>query len=218
MVLRDVEKAFGEHEVLKGFSLEVTEGEILCLLGGSGSGKSVTLKIVNGLLRPDAGEVWVCGREIGSGDAEALAEVRARLGMNFQSDALLKGLTVFENVALPLRETTDLEESEIAERVRARLELLGVAEAAEKLPEELSGGMRKRVGLARAVVRQDEVQLVLYDEPTAGLDPISKDSVHQMIDELRELELTQIVVTHDLETVRQLADRVGVLHEGSSPP
>jgi phospholipid/cholesterol/gamma-HCH transport system ATP-binding protein len=209
----NVHKSFGARQVLNGLSLDVERGETFAIMGPSGSGKSVTLRHVIGLLQPDQGRVEVWGRDLADISREDLRAMRARMGYVFQEAALINWLTAGENVALPLRETTDLSEQEILDKARAKLELVHVPDAFDKLPGELSGGMKKRVGLARALVTDPE--LILYDEPTAGLDPEISASINGLIRELGEgLRVTAIVVTHHIGCVRTVADRVGLLDGG----
>ncbi len=208
-----VSKAFGKRVILKDMNLEVRRGETFCIMGPSGCGKSVTLKHVIGLMQPDQGTVEVWGRDMRSLAREQLRELRSKIGYVFQEAALLNWLSAGDNVALPLRETTRLSEREIQERVRAKLELVRVPDAMEKLPNELSGGMKKRVGLARALVTDPE--LILYDEPTAGLDPEIASSINELIRELADsLHVTSLVVTHHVGTVKKVASRVGLLDNG----
>lgn len=209
----DVHKAFGPRQVLRGVDLEVQRGETFCIMGPSGCGKSVTLRHVIGLMKPDSGQVIVDGHDMATISAKDLRTLRARMGYVFQEAALLNWLSAGDNVALPLRETTNMPESEIVERVRAKLELVRVPDAYEKLPGELSGGMKKRVGLARALIT--DPQIVLYDEPTAGLDPEISSSINHLIQELGErLAVTQLVVTHHIGCVKTVAHRVGLLDQG----
>jgi phospholipid/cholesterol/gamma-HCH transport system ATP-binding protein len=208
-----VHKGFGTKQVLNGFDLEVYEGETFAIMGPSGSGKSVALRHVIGLIKPDAGRVEVWGNDMASIARDDLRAMRARMGYVFQEAALLNWLSAGDNVALPLRETTDLPEDEIRERVQQKLALVHVPDAYDKMPGELSGGMRKRVGLARALVTDPE--LILYDEPTAGLDPEISASINRLIDELGgDLGVTAIVVTHHIGCVKTVADRVGLLDGG----
>jgi phospholipid/cholesterol/gamma-HCH transport system ATP-binding protein len=182
-------------------------------MGPSGCGKSVTLRHVIGLMRPDRGQVFVDGNDMSKITKEDLRKLRARMGYVFQEAALLNWLSAGDNVALPLRETTKMPDDEIIERVRAKLELVHVPDAFEKLPSELSGGMKKRVGLARALITDPEI--ILYDEPTAGLDPEISASINRLILELGErLDVTQLVVTHHIGCVKTVADRVGLLDNG----
>lgn len=211
--LRDVHKAFGPKQVLRGVDLRVPVGQTLTLLGGSGSGKSVCLKHMIGLLRPDAGSVRVGSVEIGPLGERELVAVRKRFGMLFQTGALFDSLTVFENIAYPLREHLDLSEAELGQRVAECLEAVALPGIEGLLPDALSGGMRKRVGLARAVALRPEI--VLYDEPTTGLDPVNAHRIGELILDLkRRLGVTSVVVTHDLEICFAVSDRVAFLHEG----
>ena len=213
IAFENVTKSFDGKRVLDALSFEVERGEILAVVGPSGTGKSVTLKHLVGLIEPDAGRVMFDGVDVASCSAADLEAVRRRMGYLFQSGALLAWLTVAENVALPLRECTKLSEGEIEKRVAAALEAVELTDAAEKYPAEISGGMQKRAGLARAVVRECEV--VLYDEPTSGLDPVTSVTIHRLIKKLnREMGLTSIVVTHDLAAALKLADRVMLLKGG----
>lgn len=194
----DVVKRFGDRAVLDGVSFEVAKGELLVVLGPSGTGKSVTLKHIVGLISPDAGKVTT--------NTE-------RIGYLFQSGALLAWMTVFENVALPLVETTRMSESEIAAKVTAALKAVGLEDDGDKFPSEISGGMQKRAGLARAIVRDAEV--ILYDEPTSGLDPITSVNIMKLIRRInRERGVTSVVVTHDLPSALKFADRLLLLCDG----
>jgi phospholipid/cholesterol/gamma-HCH transport system ATP-binding protein len=210
----DVEKGFETTPVLRGVSLELQKGETLVVMGGSGSGKTVLLRLMAGLLQPDAGQIRVFDRNIEHLGEEELLPVRRRLGYVFQGAALFDSLSVYENVAYPLREHTRLSEAEIRQRVLHFLSLVGLKETIlGLLPAELSGGMRKRVGIARALVGEPEV--MLYDEPTAGLDPTNSKLVTELIVQMREgICDSSIVVTHDLELARSVADRMAVLIDG----
>ncbi|MCC6407882.1 MAG: ATP-binding cassette domain-containing protein [Planctomycetes bacterium] len=210
---RDVHKAFGARKVLAGLNLEVHRGETFCIMGPSGCGKSVTLRHVIGLLKQDSGLVEVEGNDMSKISRKELREMRSRMGYVFQEAALLNWLTAGANVALPLRETTTLSEAEIERKVREKLELVRVPDAYEKLPSELSGGMKKRVGLARALITDPE--LILYDEPTAGLDPEISSSINHLIRELADrLHVTGLVVTHHIGCIKTVGDRVGLLDGG----
>src|SRR5436190_5266471 len=210
----DLRKSFERAEVLRGVSFRLDKGETLVVMGGSGSGKTVLLRHVAGLVRPDAGEVCVFGRNIEGLSEEDLLPIRRRLGYVFQGAALFDSLTVFENVAYPLREHTRLDGDEIRRRVLHFLSLVGLNESVlDQLPAELSGGMRKRVGIARALIGEPEV--MLYDEPTAGLDPTNSHMVAELIARMGEgICDSSIVVTHDLELTKTVADRVAVLIDG----
>jgi phospholipid/cholesterol/gamma-HCH transport system ATP-binding protein len=213
--VKDVYKSFrGERDqVLKGVSIEFEEGKLTYILGSSGAGKSVLLKHILGLLKPDSGEVWVRGKQIGELTGARLAAHRLNFGMLFQNSALFDDMSVFDNVAFPLREHTKLKEIEIATRVKTALGRLGMPSGHDKMPNELSGGMRKRVGLARAIIREPDI--LLYDEPTTGLDPVTRGTVDEMIETLkRELKLTSIVISHDIPSALLLADRIAFLSGG----
>jgi phospholipid/cholesterol/gamma-HCH transport system ATP-binding protein len=213
--LDGIYKGFGARHILRGLDLEVPEGETLCIIGGSGTGKSVTLKLIMRLLEPDKGRVWLDGQDITEIGGDELQLARSKLGVNFQFGALLDWLTVFENVALPLRENTRMSEQEVESRVMDKLTLLNIPHARDQFPSQVSGGMRKRAGLARAVVMEETVKVVLYDEPTSGLDPISTAMVDEMVMELKQrLNLTQLIVTHDMVSAYRIADRIAVLYEG----
>ena len=212
--LVDVSKSFDANAVLRGISARLDKGETLVIMGGSGSGKTVMLRIVAGLLPPDAGQVRVFGMEISHLSEEELLPIRRRMGYVFQGAALFDSLDVYENVAYPLREHASLSESEIEARVRHFLSLVALDEdVLPLLPSELSGGMRKRVGIARALIIEPE--MLLFDEPTAGLDPTNSKMVGELIVQLRSGACdTSIVVTHDLELARMVADRVAILIDG----
>ncbi len=206
-------KAFDENHVLQGVDLGIEAGEILTILGGSGTGKSVLLKLIVGLLKPDAGEILVEGEDIVPLDEEQLLKVRRKVGMLFQGAALFDSLSVKENVAFPLREHTRMTEQEIRDRVAEVLSLVGMEGTEAKYPAELSGGMRKRVGLARAIALTPRI--LLYDEPTTGLDPRNVDKINELISDLRaKLQVTSVVVTHDLHSAFRISDRVSLLSEG----
>lgn len=210
----DVGKGFDGTQVLRGVSLTLNKGETLVVMGGSGSGKTVLLRLTAGLLRPDRGQVRLFGRNIERLSEEELLPIRRHIGYVFQGAALFDSLTVLDNVAYPLREHTRLSEAEIRERVLHVLSLVGLdSNVLNLLPAELSGGMRKRVGIARALV--NEPQVLLFDEPTAGLDPTNARLVAELISQVRTGVCdTAVVVTHDLELTRTVADRVAVLIDG----
>ena len=211
----NVTKCFGGEAVLDDLSFEVGKGEIFCVVGPSGTGKSVTLKHIVRLLKPTSGRVFVDGIDVAAADDGDLRKVRDMTGYLFQGGALLAWMTVAENVALPLRERTRCSEEEIARRVAAALEAVELSRAADKYPSEISGGMQKRAGLARAVVR--EPAIVLYDEPTSGLDPVTSNTINRLIKKLnRELGITSIVVTHDLMGAVAIADRIMLLKDGKA--
>jgi phospholipid/cholesterol/gamma-HCH transport system ATP-binding protein len=210
---RGLEKRFRDKAVLRGVTLDVRTGETLVVLGGSGSGKSVLLKHMNALLTPDAGSVEVEGVVLGNCREDDLARIRRNVAMLFQQAALFDSLTVAENVAYPLREHHLCAEQELRERVRAALDMVGLAGTESLMPSELSGGMRKRAALARALVL--EPRAILYDEPTTGLDPVVAAKVNHLIRDLqRRLGLTGVVVTHDLGSAFFVADRIAFLHDG----
>jgi len=210
---KDVYKSFNGILVHNGINLSILEGEIISLLGGSGSGKSVLLKELIGLMKPDKGDILVLDNNVTQMNEEALIELREHIGMLFQGAALFDSLTVFENIAYPLREHLKLTEKEIQDRVAEKLQVVGLSGIEEKMPDELSGGMKKRVGLARAIATEPEI--ILYDEPTTGLDPMTAQRINDLIIELqRKLGITTIVVTHDLHCVKTVSDRIAMLHEG----
>jgi phospholipid/cholesterol/gamma-HCH transport system ATP-binding protein len=211
--LRDVHKSFEKNHVLRGVSVALSKGTILAVMGGSGTGKTVLLRIASGLHRPDAGEVHLFGMRTDRMREEAMLPLRRRTGFVFQGAALFDSLSVFENVAYPLREHTRMSLGQITERVHHFLSLVGLPDTDELLPAELSGGMRKRVGIARALVMEPEV--VFFDEPTAGLDPTNARLVAQLIAQLRTGVCdTAIVVTHDVEFAELVADQMAILIEG----
>ena len=209
--VRDLTKSFGAQLVLDSVSFRIENGESVAIIGRSGSGKSVLLKHLIGLLQPDKGEVLIDGEDIVPMNERQLLRVRRKFGMLFQGAALFDSMTVAENVAFGLRRHEHLTEAEIGRRVAGTLEMVDLPGTEDKPPSELSGGMRKRVGLARAIIY--EPQIVLYDEPTAGLDPIVSDSIDQLILRVRDrLKVTTVVVTHDMRTARRVGQRVLMLH------
>jgi phospholipid/cholesterol/gamma-HCH transport system ATP-binding protein len=211
--VRDLWKTFGGNQVLRGVWLQMLPGTTTVVLGASGSGKTVLMKHIMGLFKPDRGEVIVDGENISAMDRQQLSKFRTRMGMVFQNSALFDSLTVGENVAFPLREHTKLSEEEIQKRVRDTLAIVELHGVEDKYPAELSGGMRKRVGLARAIVR--EPKIVLYDEPTTGLDPLTTESVDEMIIGAREkLHVTSVVISHDIGSAFHIGDHIAMLHEG----
>lgn len=211
--LEDIHKNLGGVDVLRGISFRIERGETLAVVGPSGTGKSVTLQHVMGLMRPDSGRVCIDGEDVQSASSNRLRHLRDHIGVLFQSGALINWMSVFDNVALPLYEKTRLSDEEIRVRVEEKLALVGLSDAGSKMPAEISGGMRKRAGLARAIVR--DPQIVLYDEPTSGLDPIMSRSIDQLLLRLKkELKTTSIMVTHDLVSAFAVADRVALLHQG----
>jgi phospholipid/cholesterol/gamma-HCH transport system ATP-binding protein len=214
IALEDVHLSF-EQPILKGVSLEAREGETLMVAGESGTGKSTILKLILRLLVPDGGKIIVRGEDVGGLSFEEALELRKQIGMVFQNAALFDSLTVFENVAYPLRENTDFDEDRIRSTVREKLEFvdLNPDQVMEQLPSQLSGGMRKRVGMARAIAT--DPYIILYDEPTAGLDPLTVGRINVLIRKLqRELKVTSILVTHDIRAGFRVADRVNLLRDG----
>jgi phospholipid/cholesterol/gamma-HCH transport system ATP-binding protein len=212
--IRGLEKRLSHKRVLGGLDLDVRTGETLVVLGPSGTGKSVLLKHVIGLMQPDAGSIRIDGEEIVGLSEKALNQVRRRFGMLFQGAALFDSMTVGENVALAMQEhAREMDEEEMSRRVLERLEWVGLRDAADLKPASLSGGMRKRVGLARALAMDPEY--ILYDEPTTGLDPITADVINQLIRGLqKQLNVTSIIVTHDIKSAYSVADRIVLLYEG----
>ena len=209
-----VHKSFGGKPVLKGVDLSVREGETLVVIGRSGCGKSVMLKHLVGLFKPDGGKIYVDGEEITHYRERDMFPIRRKFGFLFQGAALLDSLSVGENVGLALTELSSLSPGQIRCIVAEKLALVGMSGTEKYMPSDLSGGMRKRVGLARALSMNP--QIVLYDEPTTGLDPIMADSINELIISLKhELNITSIVVTHDMSSVRKIADRIAMLHEGA---
>ncbi|MBV8600708.1 MAG: ATP-binding cassette domain-containing protein [Candidatus Eremiobacteraeota bacterium] len=206
--------SYGQRVVLQNLSLDIVEGAITCVIGLSGAGKSTILRLLNGLRRPDSGRIYVKGQELGSLSDRELIELRRSIGFSFQFAALFDSLSVFENVALPLRENTTLGTDEIHKRVTHALESVGLAGAEEKLPAELSGGMVKRAGFARAIITNPD--MVLYDEPTTGLDPIITHLLTDTILRLRnQLNGTAVVISHDLQSIFMMADYIAMLFEGA---
>jgi len=217
----DVNKSFGSHHVLRDLCMEVFHGETFVILGASGSGKSVLLKHLAGLLSPDSGRIEILGKDINSLAGEELLALRRRIGMVFQSGALFNSLTVAENVALALEEHRLHSPQRIKEIVSEKLSLVRMEHARDLLPEQISGGMKKRVAVARTLALEPEI--ILFDEPTLGLDPLMARNVDDLILDLKErVRLTSVVVTHDLASAFLVADRIGMLHEGriiaAAPP
>jgi len=211
--LCDLTKSLGGRTVLEGVNLSILKGETMCIIGGSGAGKSVTLKHIVGLLRPDRGCVKIDGVDVTHSKNGALESARRKIGFLFQGAALLNSMTVFENVALPLREHERIPESEIVDRVNHKLSLVGLEEAGHKYPAEISGGMKKRAGLARAVIRDPEI--ILYDEPTAGLDPVIGSTINDLIlDMQKKLGVTSVLVTHDMASAFRVSNRIAMLLKG----
>lgn len=211
--LIDIHKSFGKQKVLNGLSLAVPKGQITVIIGRSGSGKSVILKHMIGLIKPDAGQVLVAGQDITQLDDRELNQVRRRFGMLFQDAALFDSMNVGDNVAFPIREHTRLSEKEIKKLVAEKLALVGLSGAEEKLPSQLSGGMRKRAGLARAIALEPEI--ILYDEPTTGLDPLLINAINSLIQETQErLKITAVVISHDLAGAYRIAHNIAMLYQG----
>jgi phospholipid/cholesterol/gamma-HCH transport system ATP-binding protein len=209
----EVYKAYGPKQVLRGASLTVYRGEVLVILGGSGSGKSVTLRHMLGLEPPDDGQVIVEEEDITNLPEEDLYRVRKKFGMLFQSGALFDSMTVFENIAFPLREHTEMSDDEIGRAVREKLDLVSLPNTSHLMPVDLSGGMRKRVGLARSIVL--DPKMILYDEPTTGLDPITAQKINELIIDLQsKLNVTSVVVTHDIQSAFSVGDRIAFLNQG----
>ncbi len=213
IAVRGLTKSIGEQEILRGIDLEVAKGETLVIIGRSGGGKSVLLKHLVGLMTPDAGEIWIEGENIIGLSERALAPIRRKVGILFQGGALFDSMTVEENIAFPLREAGERDAAKLRATVDEMLEVVGLIGEQEKMPVNLSGGMKKRVGLARSIIRQPSC--VLYDEPTAGLDPVVSDSINQLIRRLQaRYHVTSIVVTHDMKSAFHIADHIAYLHEG----
>lgn len=213
--LKNIHKAFrnGRDQILRGIDIRFPEGKLTYILGPSGTGKSVTLKHVLGLLAPDEGTVNVLGQDISQFNHRDLTQFRQNFGMVFQNSALFDGMTIFENVAFPLREHTQMGEDEIKVAVENVLLSLGMKGPYDKFPNEISGGMRKRVGIARAIVRKPKI--LLYDEPTTGLDPYTRKTVDELIEKIKtEFRLTSIVISHDIPSALRLADQIVFLNQG----
>lgn len=211
--LREVHKSFGAQKVLDGLSLMVPRGQITVIIGRSGGGKSVILKHMIGLIKPDQGQVLVDGQDIRPLDDREINELRKRFGMLFQDAALFDSMTVFENVAFPLREHSRFNEKKIREVVEEKLGLVGLTGHGEKMPSQLSGGMRKRAGLARAIALEPEI--ILFDEPTTGLDPLMTDAINRLIKNTQEkLGITAVVISHDLQGAYQVAHQIAMLYQG----
>jgi phospholipid/cholesterol/gamma-HCH transport system ATP-binding protein len=208
-----IHKAFGANQVLKGFSVEARDGETLVIMGGSGSGKSVTIKHVVGLLEPDQGEIRVDGERVAGRTLEELFALRRNVGYVFQFAALFDSMSVADNVAMGLRRMREVSDEEREERVREALRVVDLVGFEDRAPAELSGGQRKRAGIARAVATRPSY--ILYDEPTTGLDPVTRAVVDRLINRMKdELGVTGIVITHDMESAFRVADRMAMLHEG----
>ena len=211
--LKNVYKSFGEKVVHQGINLDIYEGEKITVLGGSGTGKSVLLKLIIGLLKPDRGEVVVMGKDITRIEEDELIKIRKNIGMLFQGAALFDSLTVWENIAYALIEDSDLSLNEINGVVNKKLKLVGLPGIEDKMPADLSGGMKKRVGLARALATTPKI--ILYDEPTTGLDPPNINRINDLINDMNsQFNITSVIITHDLESAFAVSDRVAFLHDG----
>jgi phospholipid/cholesterol/gamma-HCH transport system ATP-binding protein len=211
---KDVHKAFGPKQVLRGFSLQVEEGETMVIIGYSGTGKSVAIKHIVGLLEPDAGEVWVDGKRVDTLARKDLYALRGSIGYVFQFAALFDSMTIGENVAMGLRKQGTLSEAEITTRVAEALDLVDLPDVQNRMPAELSGGMRKRVGIARAIALRPKY--ILYDEPTTGLDPVTSATIDALMVRMREqLGVTGIVITHDMRSAYTVGTRIAMLYEGT---
>lgn len=211
--LENVHKSFDSKEVHKGVTLSIKRGENITVLGGSGSGKSVLLKEITGLIKPDVGEIFIESEDIVSMSEEELVHVRKKIGMLFQGSALFDSITVGDNIAYPLRENFKHPETEIREIVSRNLELVGLPGIEDKMPSDLSGGMKKRVGLARAMAM--EPKILLYDEPTTGLDPPNISRINHLIRDMQQkFGLTGVIITHDVASAFEISDRVAFLHKG----
>ncbi len=211
--LRNLQKRFGNQEILSGIDLKLFHGETLCLIGPSGEGKTVTMKHIIGLMRPDAGDVFVAGMHVNRLGEREMAPIRQKVSMLFQGAALFDRMTVEENVAFPLWESGVRDRKEIKQRVLEALEAVDLAEHLDKYPTSLSGGMRKRTGIARAIICRSEC--ILYDEPNSGLDPIGSDIIDQMILRMqRRFGVTSIIVTHDMRSIFKIANRIAMLYRG----
>lgn len=213
VVMQHVSKSFGKRRVLQDVSFQVNHGEAFCLLGRSGMGKSVTLKLLIGLIQPDAGEIFIDGQNLAKADGKTLREIRKKVGFLFQDGALFDSISVAANVAFPLRRHTGKSDKEIQSIVKQRLEDVELAKEGNKMPSELSGGMRKRVGLARALVLEPPILLV--DEPSSGLDRITAAEIYELLRKLKDRrKVAQVVVTHDVIGAKELASRFAVLNQG----
>ena len=211
--IKDVYKAFGPKEVHMGLTLSIKKGENITVLGGSGSGKSVLLKEITGLLKPESGDVFVEGENVVPMEETELVSVRKKMGMLFQGAALFDSLTVEDNVAYPIREATKLPENEIRDIVAKNLELVGLPGIEDKMPSDLSGGMKKRVGLARAMAMNPRI--LLYDEPTTGLDPPNISRINHLIRSMQaQFGITAVIITHDVKSAFEISDRIAFLHHG----
>jgi phospholipid/cholesterol/gamma-HCH transport system ATP-binding protein len=213
IAVRGLKKRLGMQEILRGVDITVGTGETLVIIGRSGGGKTVLLKNLIGLMRPDEGEIWIDGQNILGLNERQLASVRRKVGILFQGGALFDSMTVEENIAFPLREAGQRDQKVIADKIAEMLEVIGLKGQEKKMPVNLSGGMKKRVGLARAIINRPTC--ILYDEPTAGLDPVVSDSINLLIRRLQErYQVTSVVVTHDMKSAFHVGDHIAYLHEG----
>ncbi len=209
----DIRKSFGGHQVLRGITFQVERGETLCILGGSGDGKTTLLKVLMGVLRPDSGQVRIDGQDLYSLTRDELLELRRKMGVTFQSGALLNSMTLAENIALPLEYHSRLDEETIATMVKIKLQQVGLLDAADLRPGEVSGGMKKRAAVARALAMDPEI--LFYDEPSAGLDPIATARIDRLVNDLKTgMGITSVVVTHEMESVQRIADHVLLQYRG----
>lgn len=213
IAVRGLAKKIGTQEILRGVDLDVAHGETLAIIGRSGGGKSVLLKHLVGLMQSDAGEIWIEGQNIIGLSERQLGAIRLKIGILFQGAALFDSMTVAENIAFPLREAGERDPKTLREKIREILDVVELEGQEDKMPESLSGGMKKRVGLARSIIRRPKC--VLYDEPTSGLDPVVSDSINRLIMRLQErFGITSIVVTHDMKSAFHVANHIAYLHEG----
>src|SRR6267154_2976251 len=213
IAMRSLRKKIEQQEILRGVDLKINSGETLAIIGRSGGGKSVLLKHMVGLMEPDSGEIWIQGQNIIGMNERQLGTIRIKVGILFQGGALFDSMTVEGNIAFPLREAGERDRKALRSKVSEMLEVMEMEGQEDKMPESLSGGMKKRVGLARAIIRRPSC--VLYDEPTAGLDPVVADSINRLIRRLQErFGMTSIVVTHDMKSAFDVADQIAYLHEG----
>ncbi len=211
--VHDVHKSFDGNHVLRGINLTVRHGESMVVIGGSGTGKSVLIKCIIGILTPEQGKIYVAGQEIGSLKEKDLYQLRKKFGMLFQAGALFDSMKVWENVGFGLLQHTSLSEKEVRKRAIEKLNLLGLYHIEDRMPSELSGGMRKRVSLARAIAMEPEI--LLYDEPTTGLDPIRADAINELILEMKKkIKVTSITITHDMVSAYKIGDRIAMLYQG----
>src|SRR4029450_6111736 len=213
IAVRSLQKKIEQQDILRGVDLKISNGETLAIIGRSGGGKSVLLKHMVGLMEPDSGEIWIQGQNIIGMNESQLGAIRKKVGILFQGGALFDSMTVEDNIAFPLREAGERDRKVLHSKVSEMLEVMEMEDQEDKMPESLSGGMKKRVGLARAIIRRPSC--VLYDEPTAGLDPMVADSINRVIRRLQtHFGMTSVVVTHDMKSAFDVADRIAYLHEG----